>query len=364
MTNHDGTQSLPDQVMAITKAKRKRFNFLTPAEMKARPPLEWRVQGVIPTKGVATIFGPSGSGKSFLLLDLMAAIAEGRDWHSCATKACRILCLVLEGEAGVQRRMHAWEKHNGRSYPDQVHFMTENFALNNDLDVTELIAAIQADGGYDMILIDTLNRAAPNADENSSSVMSLLISEAGKLQAAMSGLVVLVHHTGKDAARGPRGHSSLNSAMDATIEVSRSGEDRCWKLHKVKDGDDGAVYPFKLLNVELDAEEKISSCVVIPGEGSAAAFKAGDTRKPMSKNQRAVFETIKVMLEEMAESCPDSLPSTDPYVEITELAERAKDKVTGGAKHSALRIKEALEWLESNGYIVSAEETVWLPEEA
>ncbi len=60
------------------------------------------------------------------------------------------------------------------------------------------------------------------------------------------GLVVLVHHTGKDATKGLRGHSSLFAALDAAIEVSRSGERREWILAKSKDGRDGSTHPFKL----------------------------------------------------------------------------------------------------------------------
>lgn len=364
MTNHDANQSQPEHGTSIAEVKGLRFAYSTASQLEEQPPSEWVVKDVFPEKGVATIYGPSGAGKSFLLLDLMAAIAEGRDWHAHATKACRILCLVLEGQGGIRQRTLAWREHNGRPYPDQVIFMMKSFALNKDQDVSDLVKDIKAIGGFDMIVIDTLNRASPNADENSSATMSLLLSAAEKLQEAISGLVVLVHHTGKDATRGPRGHSSFYNNMDAAIELGRNGEDRYWKVSKVKDSEDGSIYSFKLQTVVLDEEVGTSSCVVIPGEGGAVTSEAGDTRKRMSKNQQAVYETIQVMLEEAAESFQDSPRMPDPYVELIELAERAKNKVTGGAKHSALRIKEALEWLESNEYIVGADGVYWIPVDA
>jgi hypothetical protein len=43
------------------------------------PNMRWLIKGVLPTKGVAVIFGPSGSGKSFLALDMAAAIAGASD---------------------------------------------------------------------------------------------------------------------------------------------------------------------------------------------------------------------------------------------------------------------------------------------
>jgi len=173
-------QSRLDQAMATAQPDTQRFTFLTADQLRVLPPLMWRVQGILPTAGLATIFGPSGSGKSFLLLDLMAAVAEGRTWHSCQTAPCRIACLVLEGRAGFRQRVRAWERHNGRPYPQEVRFMMEDFGLNSNDDVTDLKAAIMAANGFDLILIDTLNRAAPNADENSSSAMEPTHSSSGK----------------------------------------------------------------------------------------------------------------------------------------------------------------------------------------
>lgn len=58
--------------------------------------------------------------------------------------------------------------------------------------------------------------------------------------------MLLVHHTGKEAGRGMRGHSSLLAAMDCVIEVKRKGDEREWHVVKSKDGEDGASHPFKL----------------------------------------------------------------------------------------------------------------------
>lgn len=56
-----------------------RFSLLTPSDLKSIPPMRWLVRGCIPETGLGAIYGPPGSGKSFLVLDLMGAIAEGRE---------------------------------------------------------------------------------------------------------------------------------------------------------------------------------------------------------------------------------------------------------------------------------------------
>ena len=47
----------------------KKYIFLDRNALMALPELKWRVRHVLPTRGVAAIYGPSGSGKSFLAID-------------------------------------------------------------------------------------------------------------------------------------------------------------------------------------------------------------------------------------------------------------------------------------------------------
>lgn len=368
MSDLDLLQSRLDQARATAQSNAQRFTFLTADQLRVLPPLKWRVQGVLPTTGLATIFGPSGSGKSFLLLDLMVAVAEGREWFTRKTEPCRILCLVLEGKAGFLQRIRAWEKHNGRPYPDQVNFMMEDFGLNANDDVTDLEAAILAANGFDLILIDTLNRAAPNADENSSAAMSQLISAAGKLQAAISGLVILVHHTGKDESRGLRGHSSLFAAMDAVIEVKRNGEDRNWRLLKSKDGQEGAEYSFKLTEVDLgdSGQGPESSCVVEPTADGGSAFDYGEDIKPKTPNQIAVMARINILLATAMEKGRGGAEPDAPCVKVNDVLDQVKDDMTGGLKHQSQRAKEVLDWLVEKQLVNRGGDWLWkavLPDE-
>ena len=84
------------------------------------------------------------------------------------------------------------------------------------------------------------------------------------MQRLTAGLVVLIHHTGKDAARGLRGIGA-SRALDAAVELIREGDRREWRVSKAKDGADGEAYPFRLAVVDLAQDsdgEPVSSCVV------------------------------------------------------------------------------------------------------
>lgn len=244
-----------------------RYKLMDIATTARAKPIGWRVKGVLPTMGIAAIYGPSGSAKTFLALDLAMAIANGLPWFGKRTKACPVVYVCLEGEAGLSNRLRAYllHKHTG----GECYTVTQPLDLLKDKDAPELAKAIMEIGaGNGLVIVDTLNRAAPGIDENSSVDMGKAIAMLKGLQQAINGLILVVHHTGKDASKGLRGHSSLHAALDAAIEVTRNGEQRSWVVAKSKDGEDGAAHPFKLEVVEMGLdqdEDPITSCVIQQG---------------------------------------------------------------------------------------------------
>lgn len=270
-------------------ASQPAFKLLTADDLRGLPRLRWCVRGVLPVEGLVALYGPSGSGKSFLGLDLAIAIAEARPWFDCRVRPVPVLYVCLEGESGLSLRVQAWELSQSRKLPEGLRMMVQPFKLTEPGNVRELAALIPKGA---VVFIDTLNRAAPTADENSSRDMGEIIEAAKLLQSLTSGLVVLVHHTGKDTTRGLRGHSSLFAAMDACIEVSRQEDLREWKVSKSKDGADGISHQFFLEVVNLGQDEfgdTISSCVVLVDEAPLVREKPMTDRQieGMASYQRA-----------------------------------------------------------------------------
>lgn len=267
----DATKGLEDLIDQTKTAPERRYKPLGSAALAALPPLTWRVRGVLPAQGLAAIYGASGSGKSFLAIDLCAAIARGRSWFGKHATAAPVVYLCLEGEAGIRLRVQAWEKHNGGPLPDGLTFILQSFDMSSRQDLADLLAVLPAGG---VVVIDTLNRAAPCVDENSSKDMGQVLTTAKTIQAHTAGLVVLIHHTGKDQTKGLRGHSSLHAALDAAIEVQRAPGWRSWSVAKAKDGEDVGSYTFDLKPVEVGQDEygfAETSCVIAPAVVDAVA---------------------------------------------------------------------------------------------
>ncbi len=295
-----------------------RFALNTTPEIIMQSLQPHRVKGIFPKTGIAAIFGPSGSGKTFVKLSMAGAISAGLDWFGHRTKPGPVICVELEGEGGLRNRILAYLTTHGSGSLDGVRYVTQNMDLRT-ADVEGLIEAIKAAGlESPTIFIDTLNRAAPGADENSSSDMGLVIAGLKRLQAATNGLVVLVHHTGKDATKGMRGHSSLFAALDAAIEVTRNGDDmRAWKLAKSKDGEDGKSYGFSLQVIGLGEDEDgdpITSCVVEPDGSSLVPGGTSAALPALDRKGVAALEVLHSLYEQQLSASTEGLASPDRIV--------------------------------------------------
>ncbi|MGV1046354.1 AAA family ATPase [Limnohabitans sp.] len=352
---YDVLERLLDSASEPTKPA-PRYKLLGAADLRDLPALAWRVRGVLPAVGLAALYGPSASGKSFLAFDMAAAIAEGRRWFECRVNAAPVVYAALEGEAGFKLRAQAWEVHRGRALPDGLLMMLQPFKLTEPKDVQDLAAVVPAGA---VVVLDTLNRAAPTADENSSRDMGEILEAAKDLQALTNGLVLLVHHTGKNAAAGLRGHSSLFAAMDAAIEVSRDGDRREWKVAKSKDGQDGNAHTFKLHIETLGVEETgeaITSCVVVL---DTAVQDVRAVKLPQGGNQRLVLDALRPMFKDGATGKPGA-PPLRPCIALEDAVNAGAGKLTCPTDRRATRTREAITGLVSRRVLGLNDGWLWL----
>lgn len=332
------------------------FNLLTPDELESLPPLRFVVAGVLPETGLAAIYGPPGSGKTFLALDLAARIANGDDkWFGRHVRQRPVIYLALEGGRGLMSRCAAWKHTNGPLSPDFRTVLNPLF-LNDARYVNALISALVATYGSDsgaVVFIDTLSKAVPGADENSAQEMGNALHSAELIARAVGGLVVLVHHSGKDGQRGLRGSSVLEGNIDAIVRVQREAgaKQRRWSIAKMKDGPDDASGGFDLDVVPLGTGEDgvpLTSCAVRPVQG-LEAFKAA---APRGKHQTAVLEALR-----------GHDGAGDGWARA-ELEEIAKDTLSKDvqSKYRADRAGKAVESLIGGGHLAEDDGVFHLPD--
>ena len=90
-----------------TNAPAMRYQLLSGADLLDAPPMRWMVNGVLPAEGLAALYGASGSGKSFLILNIGCAIAAGDNyWFSRRIIQSPVTYACLEALTGNYRAEH------------------------------------------------------------------------------------------------------------------------------------------------------------------------------------------------------------------------------------------------------------------
>jgi hypothetical protein len=275
--------------------KEKRYPLLSISDIQKLPKINYLVKDVFPAVGLACIYGPSGSSKSFLALDLSLSIACKSEWFGLKIKCVPVVYIVLEGLQGFIKRVNAWVLQN-KIRPKKFFLIRDDINLFNFADVSDLVASLQeANFVNGLIVIDTLNQASPGVDENSVKEISQVLNHLKFIQRETNSLTLIVHHSGKDINRGLRGSSSIRAALDTSIEVSsESYTQKEWRIEKSKDSADGQTYKYSLkeITVGLDEDQApITSCVVEPGEKILFSKP-----KPTGKNQKIAYSKIEFLL--------------------------------------------------------------------
>lgn len=336
------------------------YQVLSPGDVLASPLVRDLVKGIFPCVGVGGIIGASMAGKGFIAFDLMAVLAEGGYWFGYRTDRVPVMYVCLEGAGGLHKRIRAWEKKNGRKYPD-IGIIAASFNLRDPAQVAALIAAIRAAGfAGGVIVIDTLAQASPGTDENSGRDMGELLAALQGIQAALGGLVLVVHHLGKDTSRGARGHSSFTAALDASIEVRRDGDRRSWVVAKAKDDSDGAEHFFQLEVVEVgqdDDGDLITSCVVVPEESPADVMRR--TLPPKSGNQRIIWDAIGELLRESKTFGKAGAPGERPCIELESAIDQLRTRLACDPKRQTERTRDAITGLIGRGLLILREGWIW-----
>src|SRR5688500_3788914 len=87
-----------------------KFKLFSIEELSALPSPEWLIDGVIERNALGVIYGPSGSGKSFLALDVALSVAADKPWHGQKVSAGPVVYVIGEGRGGTKKRLDAWMK--------------------------------------------------------------------------------------------------------------------------------------------------------------------------------------------------------------------------------------------------------------
>lgn len=304
----------PQSVLPATAPDYKgKYQVTQAADMVARKPIEWFIKGVLPKAELGMLFGASTAGKSFVALDWAMSIARGIEWRGHRVRQAKVIIIAAEGAGGYGKRIKAYCQTHGvdpREIP--IGILADAPNLLDAEDVNEIVAAVRAAGGCDILFIDTLAQVTPGSNENSSEDGGRAIAHARVIHQATGAMVIPIHHTGKDTDRGARGWSGWKGALDVEIEVSRdeSDDSREIRVSKMKDEEDGARFGFKLgiVTVGMDEDgDELRSCVVTEDAVRARERVKPKGGKPLAERSawedlllEAAYASGKAVMQERA----------------------------------------------------------------
>jgi archaellum biogenesis ATPase FlaH len=333
-----------------------RFEFVQAGAFAAGKPPGWIIKNVLPAAELGMVYGESGSGKSFFVLDMLCSIAQGTPWRDLKTAKGRVAYIAAEGAAGVRNRLKAYCALHGVDLFSLDLFIlgkAPNFMVRED--IIDLVNAMRASGRFDVVVVDTLARVIPGANENAGEDVGRALDHCKTIHEVTGALVILVHHSGKDAAKGARGWSGVRAACDVEIEVLRAEHDRVATVTKLKDGEDGAEFGFKLNTIEVDLDddgESVTSCVV---EYTAAVAKDKRKNEPRTGIPKLAWQVV-IDLQGLDGGAPTSTQVIDEIVARMPHDEASNKRDT--RRQHALR---ALTGLVDKGTVVLKNDRVELP---
>jgi KaiC/GvpD/RAD55 family RecA-like ATPase len=342
---------------AATKARAQRV-WIEQAELPA--PGQWLVKGLIGARDLVLVYGQTSCGKTFWTIDLVASIAAELQWRRRRTKRALVVYVAAEAGQTIMRRFIAWRDRNvgdAREQDVPLAIIPRAFNLLEPLDVATLMRqlrelAAERGEGLGLVVIDTLSRSMAGGDENSAADMTRAIATADLIRDELACAVLLIHHSGKDAARGARGHSALASAADTVVSVA----DRVALFEKVRDGAANISFPFDLEVVELGRDEDgeaITTCVAVASDEPPLIGTPRPARGAagLGANQDKALSTLRRMLSAKRKYLTESGRDPDDPDEAFVLLAGWRTACEEKAKIDRKRWSEVLAGLRDRGFV-------------
>jgi KaiC/GvpD/RAD55 family RecA-like ATPase len=243
----------------------KKFEFVSFADAadgamidKAKP----LIKGLLDHGAMTVLYGPSNVGKTFVAMDMAYHVATGRSYAGMKVERGTVIYVAAEGGRGARQRLRAMRDKFGVEGVDFLLLASPVDLRRPDADLRPLIEAVRALGvPVALIVVDTLSRALAGGDENSSVDMGYIVNHFDVLRSVTSAHLMVVHHSGKNAAAGARGHSLLRAATDTEIEVG----DGIIEVTKQRDLDKSwsSAFELEVRPLGFDADgDLVTSCTV------------------------------------------------------------------------------------------------------
>lgn len=254
---------------------------------------DWQIKGLFENESIGQIFGATGSGKSFVVLDMGYCIASGIDYHGRKTKQGNVVYICGEGFAGLSRRLHALQNKYKHDITDKF-FISRQPAAFMDIGVTSAVCeAVKEVGNVSLVVVDTYHRNMGGGNENSADDFGVVLKNIDTFLKPLGVTVLIIHHSGHMETNRSRGSSSIRAAMDFEYQTTLNSNGLTLNNTKMKDATTPTPMLFDFVPVTLGKDED--------GEAITSAYlnykEVGEhegkkTRKKLNPRDDAILQTL------------------------------------------------------------------------
>ena len=271
-------------------------DWLIPADdFCAQPsPISWLVKRWIQSHALVMVHGPSGGGKTFVVLDWCLRMASGiEEWAGHKVRPGNVVYLAGEGHHGLRGRVAAW-KHHHQAGKLAMWLSKDGCDLNTPTGYLKVVEQVRMlPNRPDAIVVDTLHRFL-QGDENSAQDTKTMLDACAALMQEFGCSVILVHHTGvsEEAQHRARGSSAWRGALDIEISIVPGKEGVPMQIvqRKSKDAEMAETIYVELQQVAIpgwmdEDNQQVTSAVIVQAQAPTSTKKDSKI-----ENHRKTFE--------------------------------------------------------------------------
>lgn len=264
---------LTDAQELITSLQKKQgqgknnFALRTTTDILAPRTLRYLVDDLITMPAIIGVYGTTGHGKSFVVVDMACHIASGKAYNGYSVKQGGVLYVAAEDSGGIERRIAAWIKTNpAHPLNESLQLIAEPCLLPSQ--TQDLIDCIASVPDLRLVVLDTLNLTM-EGNENDTTDMTAYMRAAKAISQSYPDLCVLiVHHAGKSGQDFARGSVAFKANLDVEFCVRMDAGIVTISNTKIKNATEAKPLAFSFSSVKLDnwtkeSGEHIESAVLV-----------------------------------------------------------------------------------------------------